>query len=652
MTLYRQLALTIISLFTACFLVTVSISTDNLRSFLGEQLEAHAQDTATSLGLSLSPYMQSRDVAVMNSMVDAIFDRGYYQTIRVVPANGKPLIERSNTVTNTGVPSWFTDYIDLELPVAEAMVMSGWKPAATVFVASHPGHAYQELWKNSKDTLLLFLLTAITAIVLGMLAVHLLLRPLKRVEEQAGAICRKTFMVQERLPRTRELRRIVEAMNRLARKIDEIFTEQSSLTEQLREQAYKDPVTGLGNRRYFEHQFQTMLESREASSAGTLILLELYNLAHINTTAGYQAGDILLHRTAELIQTRLAGFRKVLSSRVTGAGFVIVVEHIDGGEADQLASLLSRDLLQLHVEKLVADRNIASIGACMWNSGDSMSDVLAEADKALRTAQAIGENAWYRYKQPVEEQTPIQGAAQWQGYLKQLITTASASLCAQSVLEFSGTQEKLLHREVFLRLPDKDGNFMTAGDFMPMAERTGVAIELDKLAMGKLLDYLSANPGDTRRYAINLSATSLHDMVLVEWLCQRIQANPVDGRRIVFDLPEYAVLRNIQTTRTVVDRLARLGCDCGIDHVGRGFNSFGYLRSVKVKYLKIDGSYTRSINLEADNRFFIKALADTAHSVDIQVFAESVETEEELATIRLLNVDGAQGYLIGRPEFL
>jgi hypothetical protein len=204
MTLYRQLILIIIALFSACFLVTVTISTGNLRGFLEEQLESHAQDTATSLGLSLSPYMQSNDAAVMDSMVDAIFDRGYYKAVSVIAVDGKPLIERNDPVTNKGVPSWFVDYIDLQLPTAEAMVMSGWKQAATVRVASHPGHAYQELWKNSRDTFMSFSLTAITTILLGILAVHLLLKPLKRVETQAAAICRKDFVIQEKLPRTRE----------------------------------------------------------------------------------------------------------------------------------------------------------------------------------------------------------------------------------------------------------------------------------------------------------------------------------------------------------------------------------------------------------------------------------------------------------------
>ena len=652
MTLYRQLVVIIISLFTACFLISLTISTGNLRSFLVEQLESHAQDTATSLGLSLSPYMQRNDTAVMGSMVDAIFDRGYYRTISVITVNGELLIERSNPATSVGVPSWFINYIDLQLPAAEAMVMAGWKQTATVVVSSHPGYAYQELWENCRDTLVLFSLMAVAAILLGILAVHLLLKPLKRVEEQAEAICDQNFVIQEKLPRTRELRRVVEAMNRLASKVNEIFTEQLSTTERLREQAYRDPVTGLGNRRYFDRQLQASLESQEESPGGGILLLELSQLEQVNTASGYQAGDILLHRTAELIQNRLAKFRKHFASRISGAGFGIVIEGINSREADALAKVLVKDLLQLHTEKLVEDSNIAHIGSAMWKSCDSMSDVLAEADNALRAAQAMGNNGWHRHEPTDEAPRLIPGAAQWHSRLKQVISSANAALCAQPVLEFTGTGDKVLHKEIFLRLPDENDGFMTAGVFMPRAERTGLAAELDRLAIGKLLDYLSSNPADSFRYAVNLTATSLHDPALVEWICRQLQAYPEYGQRIAFEFPESGVLGNITSTRTVVDRLSALGSSCGIDHFARSFNSFGYLRSLKVRYLKIDGGYTRDINRETDNQFFVRALADTAHSVDIRVFTQEVESAEELDAIRLLNVDGVQGYLVAKPEFL
>jgi diguanylate cyclase (GGDEF)-like protein len=650
MTLYRQLLFTIIALFTASFLASVTISTMNLRSFLVEQLATHAQDTATSLGLSLSPYMSSNDTAVMNAMIDAIFDRGYFKAINLTTVDGNRLIERSNSAANTDVPSWFVDLIDLPLPAAEATVMSGWKPAATISVAVHPGRAYQELWKNFRTTLLLFLLTAIAAVLMGMAAVHLLLKPLKRIEEQARAICRQDFVTQKMLPRTRELRRVVEAMNRLSGKVNEIFAEQASLTDRLRIESYQDELTGLGNRRFFNRRFQALLEPREEPSAGVVLLLELHQLARINTRSGYQAGDELLRKTAQLLDHRLSGFRNWFSSRISGAGFGIVIEHIDDREAETLADSLCSDLLQLDTENPVETANSATIGLTAWKTGDSMADVLSGADMARRSAEATGGNAWRRYQPPDKPGEHAPAIPHWPSCLEEIIDTANVALHAQPVLLFGLTGDELLHREVFMRLPDGAGGFLNAGPFLGRAEQSGLACALDKLAVEKLLDYLNANPADPLRYALNLTAASLHNASFVDWLCSRLAAESGIARRVAIEFPERAVLRNIQVTRSVVERLAGLGSDCGIDHFGHGFNSFGYLRSIQVRYLKVEGGYSRNVHVDIDNQFFLKTLADTAHSVDIRIFAAAVESDAELAAIRKLNVDGAQGYWLGKPE--
>ena len=146
MTLYRQLIVIVSMLFIAGFIGSFSISSSNLRHFLDKQLASHAQDTATSLGLSLSPAVQNNDRAVMEAMIDAVFDRGYYQHIELTAVGGETLLERSNPVSIENVPGWFVRHMAIEPPEAEALVMAGWRQAAIVQVRSHPGHAYRELW--------------------------------------------------------------------------------------------------------------------------------------------------------------------------------------------------------------------------------------------------------------------------------------------------------------------------------------------------------------------------------------------------------------------------------------------------------------------------------------------------------------------------
>jgi len=647
MTLYRQLTLIIIALFMTGFIGTVAISTGNLRHFLTDQLESHAQDTATSLGLSLSPAMQRNDLPVMNSMVDAIFDRGFYQSIVIETVSGEILIERYNPSDSLDVPGWFTRHFNLDVPTADAVVMSGWKQAATVIVASHPGHAYRELWNNTVDTLWLFSISAIIVLLLGLAGIHVLLKPLRRVELQAEAICNRSYAIQENLPQTSELRTVVKAMNRLAGKVNDMFTDQSGLTERLREQAHMDPVSGLGNRHYFNRQLRNLVESPEQPAQGAVLLLELDHLDEINTTSGFQSGDRLLQRAGELIAARAGKYSHCYCARISGAGFGVIIVDISETSADALASDLARDMLQLHIEQLTHHENVAHIGVALWQPGDTVSAVLAAADLALQSARAEGGNNWFRHEQSLLDQTASMGAGDWQEYLGHAIRDNKAVLYSQAVVQ-SGTDPAIpLHREILLRIPGSQGDLMTAGVFMPMAEYTGLGKDFDMLTINRALE-LAAVTTDSR-YALNLTSTVLHDPGFIAWLCERL-GNSDHTDRILFEVPEYAVLRNIESAREFIRQVKAAGCDFGIDHFGRGFSSFGYLRSIGIQYLKIDGSYIHDIDKDADNRFFVQALVDTAHSLDIKVIAEAVETQAELEVVSALNVDGIQGYLTGKPE--
>jgi EAL domain-containing protein (putative c-di-GMP-specific phosphodiesterase class I) len=239
------------------------------------------------------------------------------------------------------------------------------------------------------------------------------------------------------------------------------------------------------------------------------------------------------------------------------------------------------------------------------------------------------------------------GAGDWQEYLELAIRDNKAVLYSQNVVRPVADPAIPLHREILLRIPGPEGDLMPAGVFMPMAEYMGLAKEFDMLTINRALELVAATT-DTR-YAINLTSTVLHDPGFVAWLCGRLgDSDHTD--RLLFEVPEYGVLRNIESAREFFRQVKATGCDCGIDHFGRGFSSFGYLRSIGIQYLKIDGSYIHDIDKDPDNRFFVQALVDTAHSLDITVIAEAVETQAELEVVSAMNVDGIQGYLTGRPE--
>ncbi len=647
MTLSRQLITLIVALFIIGLLGTLAISLNNTRHFLITQLESHAQDTATSLGLSLSPPMAHNDLPTMNSMVDAIFDRGYYQEITIKRIDGSTLIERRNPLRIEGVPAWFVERIPLSTPEGEALVMSGWRQAATVHVRSHPGYAYAELWRNSVETFWWFSAAALGTMALGLLMLRMVLRPLRAVEAQAEAICARDYRIQANLPRTRELRSVVAAMNRMSGKVKQMFDEQAQAGERLREHAYKDPVTGLGNRRYFNTQLQHLLVTQEDFGQGALLLVQLNDFKGFNDRQGYQAGDALLRRAATLISDFCAPEKACTVTRLGGADFAVIAAQTTPDDAEQLGQGISQALQQLHAGSQADITTPVYVGIALARPAQSVSELLAETDMALRAAQT-GTVPWYRYDSATLVPQNVHGAAEWHDILRNALRTSAIVLYAQPVLAVDDTA-RVLHQEVLMRLPTTGGTLLSAGLFIPMAERLGLGRDMDKLMLTRVISHLTAHAEQSLPYAVNLTAGALGDPGFVDWLCGQLEQHAPIAGRLMFELPEYGVLADIPALRRFTERVARYGASCSIDHFGRGFASFGYLSTIKAHSIKIDGSYIHGIDTDKDKRFFVKALIKTARSIDLEIIAESVESQAEWDALRKMGVDGVQGYLPGAP---
>ena len=652
MTLSRQLMALIVVLLLTVFVGTFLISVHNTRDYLEKQLESHAQDAATSLGLSISPYLGEMDIATITSMTDAIFDRGFYRVIRVEDINGKPLVDRVLPVQIEGVPDWFIERLPLTTPEGEAILMDGWVERGRVLVRSHPGYAYGQLWQTIAGTLRWFALSALLALLVGVLLLKQVLRPLRSVEQQANAICDREFPITDALPRTRDMRRIVEAMNRMSAKVRQMLDELERLASGLRRQAYQHPVTQLANKRFFMDSLESQIRSDEEFSRGALCLIQLKGFKQYNDHHGFQAGDELLVACARQLASLAAQWPRSQLAHLTGADFALLVPGCSDEEAAGVAGQLASALAALYGTGKLDEADVGHVGVGYFDGRQTLSELLSEADMALRMAQNQGANGWH-LSRPDELQGQIRGASEWRAFIEAALERNLVQLQFQPVVSCS--DQALLHREVLVRLPENleqgaDGPLLSAGLFMPQAESLGLTAAIDKAVIRQVLERLSAESGEACAYAVNLSLPTLSTEGFMDWLDRLLAEHPGQASRMVFELPEYGVVSMVEQVNALLGLVARRGARLSIDHFGRSFSSLAYLRSMKIHYLKVDGSFMRSIEENSDNQFFVQALSEIAHGLEIQVIAEAIETEAAWSLLPGLHVDGAQGYYIGRPE--
>ena len=651
MTLYRQLFIFTLILFLVLFTGAWLIKLESTRSFLIEQLESHAQDTATSLGLSVSQYSADNDMPAIESMINAVFDRGYYRIIRYTDIDGNILIDRELDVAIENVPQWFIGLFPLKTPEAEANVIAGWHQAGTIYVKSHPGYAYKTLWENIVSMTLWFMACGIAVFVAGGFCLRVLLRPLLMVERQADAVCRKKYEIQEKLPKTKELRRVVEAMNRMTGKVKEMFDEQVAIAEGLRRHAYNDQLTGLGNRRYFESQMTAQLDRRDSTFQGILLLVQVKDLQELNQQKGFQAGDDLLKRIGDTLQNITAQYPHAILSRLAGGDFGVFVPDGSSWDAESMAEAICFQMKQLAVENLSLTDNVGHVGAVCYQQQTRLERLLSEADLALRTAQQVGPNGWIlRAITDDAEKMPL-GQQQWKETIDRALSEQRIVLFAQQVVNLYD-RSRIIHIEIFSRIKQDDGSLLSAGVFMPFAERLKLVSYLDRIVMEKIMQ-LDATAIGTERVAVNISPASLENDSFRRWILYTLERLAPSVPRINFEFPEFAAVLHIETIKEFSRFVRNKGHFIGLDHYGQSFSHLGYLKSLRPDYVKIDRAYTTEMKEEeCDSSFFVSALCSVAHSLDIMVIGEGVETEQQLQLLKEMNLDGGQGYFIDRPEQL
>jgi diguanylate cyclase (GGDEF)-like protein len=649
MTLYRQLVVFTLLLFFVLFTGAWFAKLESTRSFLIDQLESHAQDTATSLGLSISQYSIDNDSPAIESLINAVFDRGYYRIVRYSDAGGNILIDRELEITIENVPQWFIHLVSLKTPEATANVMAGWFQAGTVYVKSHPGYAYKALWENVVRITLWFVVCGIIVLLAGGFGLRLLLKPLVAVERQAEALCSKKYEIQENLPKTKELRRVVQAMNRMTSKVKEMFEEQVTIAEGLRKYAYSDTLTGLGNRRYFESQITARLDKHDNIIKGVVLIVQVNELSVLNQQRGLQAGDELLQRVAGVLQETAKQYENCVLARLTGGDFGIYVPDASSWDAESFAESIIAKLSQLAVEQLTLSENVGYVGGVSYENPTTLGRLLSEADLALRSAQQSGPNRFEIHVLTEETEKMPLGKQQWKETLEQALSERKVILYAQPVVKTSD-RNQILHLEIFCRIINEDNSLLNAGVFMPFAERLHLVSYLDRIVIEETMKIEPARLS-ADRIAVNISPASLQSSSFMKWLVHTMQNLPANSPRYDFEFVEFGAVQNQDLIKEFSSLVRQQGHHVGLDHYGQSFSHLGYLKSLRPDYVKIDRAYTGELkDEETVSRFFIGALCSVAHSLDIGVIAEGVETDQQWELLRELNLDAIQGYIIERPK--
>jgi diguanylate cyclase (GGDEF)-like protein/PAS domain S-box-containing protein len=433
-------------------------------------------------------------------------------------------------------------------------------------------------------------------------------------------------------------------------------TEIRGLTRQMSYQASHDALTGLVNRVEFERRLESALKSARGTDVGHVVcFLDLDRFKTVNDTSGHLAGDNLLREIATLLKEKVRDSDTV--ARLGGDEFALLLIGCPLEKARQIADDVCHAVADY---RFVWHDQIFDIGVSIGlveigHESGSAENVLGAADSACYVAKQHGRGRVHVYSARDEIVARQRGEIQWLQRLQQALKENQFELFVQPIISVAGRVKEGPAIEVLLRMREENGEVILPSQFLDSAARYQLMSHIDRWVVQATLTAIASGSlrlPDERSCSINLSGQTLGDEDFLEFVVEALDHTGVMPSQLCFEIPESAVVTNLDHAHRFINVLHGIGCRFALDDFGSGIGSFSNLKFLDIDYLKIDGAYIRDLETDSVNHAMVTAMIKLARTLDFQIVAEQVEDQASFDTVREMGVDFVQGFVIERPHEL
>ncbi len=415
----------------------------------------------------------------------------------------------------------------------------------------------------------------------------------------------------------------------------------------LERKANFDELTGHLNRSRLHETLQNAFAyNKRYNVPGGYLVVGIDKLAMVNDAYGYEIADALIVGVGHRIEQALRITDQI--GRLGGDRFGVVLGQCDRTGMETAAEKILETIRSAPIDTPAGAVHVTvSVGGCAFPSLiQTAQEAMAAAEGSMTEAKARGRNCFICYEMSEDQRRVRRESMDMGERVMKALEEDRITFAYQPVVD-SGTQE-VAYYETLLRMRDPSGEVVSAGAFVPVAEKLGIMRLLDHRALKIALNDLIKYPDVT--LALNISSLTVTDQSWLRTLVSRITSNPSIAARLIVEITETAALEDFEVSARFVTAVRSLGCKVALDDFGSGYTSFRHMKALTVDVVKIDGAFVKDLDTNTDNQLFVRTLLGLAEGFGLTTVAECVESKNE---VRILQDEGAhylQGWYFGKPD--
>lgn len=416
-------------------------------------------------------------------------------------------------------------------------------------------------------------------------------------------------------------------------------------------QARHDALTALPNRQAFENEISQAVErAQNQQMIFGLLYIDVYQFKVINDSCGHVGGDEILRSLSDLMASQLRS--RDLLARLGSDEFGVLLRNCTLAGAQRVADIL---LSAVQGHQFLWDSREVKVGVSIGvvtidRDCESEGQVLATANAACCAAKELGRNRLHLYNKDREVEQR-RSEINWVIKINEALADERLCLYQQKIMPIN--QAETSHYEVLIRLRDVTGELVDPGLFIPAAERFGLIDDIDRWVVAKVVAHIQQRTAaelPLRVYSVNLSGFTLGDPMFGDYVLKLIDDAQIDARLLNFEVTETAAIRHLESAIGFMRKLRARGSRFYLDDFGSGLSSFTYLKELPVDYLKIDGSFVRTMLEDPASFAMVSTINHLAHTMGLRTVAEYVESDALLNKLTEVGVDYVQGFGVDEPS--